>query len=148
MADTKTAISPAIDDFLKRHRRAYLFVRAADGSARGWPLTAFHAPGRLWFTTYKKSPKMVHVNAASQALVAVLTDEGVAPVSYVIVDGALTVREMTPELVEFVMAARPDDGRRIEASEARYRRALTAGKRVVIEVALDRAEHFTVAKGR
>lgn len=144
MPETSTAVLPSIDAFLQRHRRAYLFVRAADGSARGWPLTAFHAPGRLWFTTYKKSPKMTHVGAAARGMVAVLTDEGVSPVSYVVVDGALTVREMTPELVEFVMAARPDDLRRDEATEARFRRVLESGKRVVIEVALDRADHFTV----
>ena len=144
MPDTNAPLPPPIDAFLRRHRRAYLFVRAADGSARGWPLTAFHAPGRLWFTTYAKSPKMTHVGAAARGTVAVLTDEGATPVSYVVVDGALRVRQMTPDLVEFVMAARPDDVRRNEATEARYRRALTAGKRVVIEVALDRAEHFTV----
>jgi len=142
--DATSSIPPHIDDFLRRHRRAYLFVRAADGSARGWPLTAFHAPGRLWFTTYKKSPKMVHVGAAPRGTVAVLTDEGVSPVSYVVVEGALRVREPSPELVEFVMSARPDDGRRNDATEARFRRALASGKRVVIEVALDRTDHFTV----
>lgn len=134
--------SPAIETFLRDHRRAYLFVPCADGQVRGWPLTGFLAPGRVWFTTYAKSPKMQHVNAATTASVAVLSDEGVTPVEYVVVDGPVAVRRADAGLLETVLNSRPAHLRLDAEREGRYRRALETGRRIVIEVGLARVNRF------
>ncbi len=130
---------PATESFLRDHRRAYLFVRTEDGEARGWPLTAFFAPGRLWFTTYAKSAKMPFIHRASRASVAVLTDEGVEPVRYVVVEGPLSVRTADADTVNFAVNSRPAHLRLDAGHEQRYRHALETGKRVILEVAVERA---------
>lgn len=132
---------PAIDTFLAAHKRAYLFVRTPDGAARGWPLTAFYNDGVLWFTTYGKSAKMPHVHAASRGSVAVLTDEGVTPVSYVVAEGPLSVRRADAATIQRALDSRPEELRLDPAHEQRYRGALESGKRVIIEVKVERAEH-------
>jgi hypothetical protein len=133
--------NPDTERFLAAHKRAYLFVRTAAGEARGWPLTAFYNDGVLWFTTYGKSAKMPHIHAARRGSVAVLTDEGVTPVSYVVAEGPISVRSADAATIQRALDSRPEELRLDPAHEQRYRGALESGKRVIIEVRVERTEH-------
>jgi hypothetical protein len=131
--------------FLRRHgKRTYMYVRAADGSARGWPMSAAYADGVFVMTTYRKSPKMAHLARASRMTLVVLGDEGADPVEYVVAYGALRISDIDAGNAEAVIARMRAGGLGDAGNNAHFRARLLEGKRVLLEVTPEQARLFVL----
>jgi hypothetical protein len=134
--------------FLAAHGRAYLYVLAADGTARGWPMIARYHDGVLVMTTYRKAPKTPHLAQARRATVIVTSDEGARPFHYAVAEGQLTLTDITPDMVDDVVARihgkvhsnTPGGGEMM----GHFRARLLEGKRALIEVRVESAPLFTL----
>jgi hypothetical protein len=135
-----------IEDFLARYHRSYLFVRGAGGEVRGWPMTSAYDDRVFTMTTYKKSPKVAHLSQAARATLVVVTDEGMTPVEYAVVEGALRLVDILPDTVDALIARMGRGGAPDPNVRAHYRARLLAGKRVLIEVEAERVEKFVLAE--
>jgi len=137
-------ITPEADAFLKRHgKRAYMYVLAADGSARGWPMSAAWKDATFIMTTYRKSPKMKHLNQASRMTLVVLGDEGVEPLDYVVAEGRLVLTPIDAGNADAVIARMRAGGLADSGHNEHFRARLMEGKRVLIEL---HAEHATLLR--
>jgi len=130
-------------EFLAAHGRAYLYVLAADGSARGWPMIARYHDGMLVMTTYRKAPKTPHLAQAKRATVIVTSDEGDTPFHYAVAEGPLTLRDITPDMADEVTRRMhgPTPG---DTEISHFRARLLEGKRALIEVRADSAPLYTL----
>lgn len=136
-------IAPDADDFLRRHgKRAYMYVRAEDGSARGWPMSAAWRDGIFIMTTYRKSPKMVHLSRAPRMTLVVLGDEGVEPAEYVVAEGRLALTPIGADNADAVIARMRAGGRKDSGNNEHFRARLMEGKRVLIELHAEEATRF------
>ena len=144
----RSAIDEATAAFLGENDRAYLYVRAADGAPRGWPMTARYDAGVLVMTTYRKSAKMVHLGSASPVTLVVTCDEGVEPVRYAVAHGMLRISDIDAGNADAVIRRmRFRDQLVGSPHRSRYRERLMQGKRVLLEVDVARAELFTMDSG-
>lgn len=135
--------------FLKRHgKRAYMYVLAEDGSARGWPMSAAWADGTFIMTTYRKSPKMQHLNRASRMTLVVLGEEGVEPVDYVVAEGRLAVTPIDAGNADAVIGRMRAGGLADSGHNAHFRARLMEGKRVLIELHAERASLLRLEETR
>jgi hypothetical protein len=133
-------ITPDADAFLKRHgKRAYMYVLAEDGSARGWPMSAAWKDGTFVMTTYRKSPKMRHLGQASRMTLVVLGDEGAEPVDYVVAEGRLALTPIDAGNADAVIGRMRAGGLADSGNNAHFRARLMEGKRVLIELHAERA---------
>ncbi|HXC38944.1 MAG TPA: hypothetical protein VN667_08350 [Burkholderiales bacterium] len=129
--------------FLAAHGRAYLYVLAADGTARGWPMIARYHDGVLVMTTYRKAPKTPHLAQAKRATVVVTSDEGASPFRYAVAEGPLSLRDITPDMADEV--TRSIHGATPGGTEiSHFRARLLEGKRALIEVRVDSAPLHTL----
>jgi len=136
-------ITPEADDFLRRHgKRAYMYVRAEDGSARGWPMSAGWRDGVFIMTTYRKSPKMAHLNQAPRMTLVVLGDEGVEPAEYVVAEGRLTLTPIDADNADAVIARMRAGGLKDSGNNKHFRARLMEGKRVLIELHAEEATRY------
>ena len=144
-----SAPSTEVTAFLSAHGRAYLYVLAADGAVRGWPMIARTRDGRLVMTTYRKAPKTPHLRAASRATVIVTSDEGAKPFRYVVVEGPLTLTDITPAMADAVTDILHGEGLAgggysEPGARSHFHARLLEGKRSLIEVGVESAQLFTL----
>jgi hypothetical protein len=131
--------------FLRRHgKRTYMYVRAEDGSARGWPMSAAYADGVFVMTTYRKSPKMAHIARAERMTLVVLGDEGAEPLEYVVAYGALRLSDIDASNAETVISRMRAGGLGDAGSNEHFRARLLEGKRVLLEVFPEQARLYTL----
>jgi len=142
------ALDAKSTDFLSRHGRAYLYVLAADGTARGWPMIARYHDGVLVMTTYRKAPKAAHLAQAQRATVIVTSDEGASPFHYAVAEGLLTLRDITPDMADDVterihgkVNSNTPGGAEMSGL---FRERLLEGKRALIEVRVETAPLHTL----
>ena len=148
-----TRIPTEATAFLATHARAYLYVLDSAGKVRGWPMIARFADGALVMTSYRKAPKVPHLAAAARATVVVTSDEGSAPFRYAVVEGPLTITDITPDMADAVtlrMHGSTSQTSRSDYSDdhtrEHFRARLTEGKRVLIEVGVESAPMFTMTE--
>jgi len=152
-----TRIPTEATAFLATHARAYLYVLDSAGKVRGWPMIARFADGALVMTSYRKAPKVPHLAAAARATVVVTSDEGGdesnAPFRYAVVEGPLTLTDITPDMADAVTQRMHGSAAQTSSSDysddhtrEHFRARLTEGKRVLIEVDVASAPMFTMAE--
>lgn len=148
-----TRIPTEATAFLATHARAYLYVRDSAGKVRGWPMIARFADGALVMTSYRKAPKVPHLAAAARATVVVTSDEGSAPFRYAVVEGPLTITDITPDMADAVTLRMHGSTSQTSSSDysddhtrEHFRARLTEGKRVLIEVGVESAPMFTMTE--
>lgn len=146
-----TRIPTEATAFLATHARAYLYVLDSAGKVRGWPMIARFADGALVMTSYRKAPKVPHLAAAAHATVVVTSDEGSAPFRYAVVEGPLTITDITPDMADAVTLRMHGSTSQTSSSDysddhtrEHFRARLTEGKRVLIEVGVASAPMFTM----
>ena len=137
--------------FLAAHGRAYLYVLDTTGKVRGWPMIARYADGALIMTSYRKAPKVPHLAAATRATLVVTSHEGTKPFRYAVVEGPLTVRDISPDMADEVTrrmhnAASEHDNTSDARTREHFRARLLENKRCLIEVGVDTAPMFTMAE--
>lgn len=148
-----TRIPTEATAFLATHARAYLYVLDSAGKVRGWPMIARFADGALVMTSYRKAPKVPHLAAAAHATVVVTSDEGSAPFRYAVVEGPLTITDITPDMADAVTLRMHGSTSQTSSSDysddhtrEHFRARLTEGKRVLIEVGVESAPMFTMTE--
>ena len=132
LSDHHPDISREAEEFARASKRAYLFCETKDGGVNGWPLTPLHSPGHMSFTTYKKTPKVAHLYRVSEVCVVLLSNYGVEPIRYVVVDGRIKVLDITPEMIPDVLQ-RLNGTRKDDVTE-RFERSIRNGQRVILDV--------------
>ena len=137
--------------FLAAHGRAYLYVLDTTGKVRGWPMIARYNDGALIMTSYRKAPKIPHLAAAAHATVVVTSHEGSTPFRYAVVEGPLSLRDITPDMADEVTrrmhnATSERDNTSDAQTREHFRARLLEGKRCLIEVGVDTAPMFTMAE--
>ena len=125
-----------------------MYLRAEDGSARGWPMSAAYSGGVFVMTTYRKSPKMAHISGATRMTLVVLGDEGAEPLEYVVAYGALRVTPIDSGNADAVIARMRAGGLGEASTNDHFRARLMEGKRVVLEVTPEEARKYTLEAGR
>lgn len=139
--------------FLATHGRAYLYVLDPTGKVRGWPMIARFADGALVMTSYRKAPKVPRLAAAARATVVVTSDEGSTPFRYAVVEGALKLTDITPDMADAVTqrmhgsaSITSNSDYSDDSTREHFRARLMEGKRVLIEVGVESAPMFTMAE--
>lgn len=139
--------------FLAAHGRAYLYVLDATGKVRGWPMIARYADGALIMTSYRKAPKVQHLTASPRATVVVTSDEGSTPFRYVVAEGPLKLTDITPDMADAVTQRMHGDSSQPSNSDysddgtrEHFRARLVEGKRVLIEVGVERAPMYAMGE--
>lgn len=145
-----SSIPTVASAFLATHGRAYLYVLDTSGKVRGWPMIARFADGALVMTSYRKAPKVPHLAAATRATVVVTSDEGSAPFRYVVVEGPLRLTDITPDMADTVTqrmhGSASNSGYSDDGTREHFRARLMEGKRVLIEVGVESAPMYVMAK--
>ena len=132
LSDHHPDISREAEEFARASKRAYVFCETKGGGVHGWPLTPFHSPGRISFTTYRKTPKVAHLSHVSEVCVVLVSNYGVDPIRYVVVDGRIKVLDIAPEMIPDIMR-RLNRTRKDDVTE-RFERSIRNGQRVILDV--------------
>jgi len=124
-------------DFLRYHRRAFLFCRDQSGRPIGYAMQSIGCdPESLYFTTYAKSPKVQHLLADSAVACVVRGDQDGSD-AWVSVRGTAEIYRPSVEQIDEMTGAGASDGRVPDSVVATVRDRLISGKRCFIRVALD-----------
>ena len=129
MAEGETVSTPPdIDAFLQEHRRTFFITLRSDGTPTVHPMTGLYNQGSLHYTSYRRSAKNRNIERDARVCCLALNGYDAEQVRAVTLKGVARIREGAE-----MPQRRPVQG--VEPSSAsRARRAIRAGRRVIIEI--------------
>lgn len=132
-------VEPSATRFLADHPDVVLFCRDEQGSPIGYPMrTAAMRGSMMYFTTYRKSAKVRHLERDALVSVLCFIQDGPRRVEWVEAAGKATVWSPSPEEVNDLICGRDD---RVPAAMLDHvRRRLVDGKRIMVRVDVERAQ--------
>lgn len=125
---------PGVDQFLATARRSFLFCRSGDGSPTGYAMHVTHQQERvLYFTTYRKSPKVARLRSADR-VACIVMEERDGRLGWVSGEASATLMEPSPVEVDELLGGFTSDPRVSDDVMAKVRSRLLEGKRIVIRI--------------
>ncbi len=125
-------------EFLRHNRRAFLFCRDESRRPIGYAMTSVGCDhGRLYFSTYAKSPKVKHLRADPAAACVVLGEHDGTDRPWVSVRGIVEIYRPSAEEIDKMFGAGSPDGRIPDSVVTKVRDRMLSGKRCLIRLSLD-----------
>jgi pyridoxine/pyridoxamine 5'-phosphate oxidase len=124
-------VTALVEEFLVTARRAVLFCRDEDGAPIGYPMSVVAVrDGTLFFTTYTKSAKVIHLGRDPRAACILLAVD--PPTRWVSSEGSVSMYHPTESEMQALFEGRPQDPRVPPGVTDSVKARLLNHKRIVI----------------